>query len=173
MSGCDTALLFATVFGSASFFSPSKVLNKQMREKWQLDQVCGFLYAYTCVSWGWERCGSCFLSRIILLSMEITQLRFLAPEKTINNVQILETQTVVGKSCFQLPPQSKISLSNSFQITSRYLAGGTELAPNHIPDEALNQKLQDYKCFTSDKNPKAEGFAAFLSSSTVKTITWV
>lgn len=41
-----------------------------------------------------------------------------------------------------------------------YLAGGTELAPKLITDEALTQKLQDYKCFTSDKNPKAEDFAA-------------
>lgn len=67
--------------------------------------------------------------------------------------------------------RGKIPSSNSFRITSRYLAGGTELAPNLITDEALNQKLQDYKCFTIDRNPKAEGFAALLSSSTVKTIT--
>lgn len=78
---------------------------------------------------------------------------------------------MVGKNCFQLLPQSKAPLSNSFQITSRFLAGGTELAANFIPDEALNQKLQDYKCFCSDKNPKAEGFAALLSFSTIKTST--
>jgi len=62
--------------------------------------------------------------------------------------------------------QGKIPLPNSFRITSRcgvlvgYLAGGTELAPKLITDEALTQKLQGYKCFTSDKNPNAEDFAA-------------
>lgn len=60
--------------------------------------------------------------------------------------------------------QRQILLLNSLKMTSTCrvlagsLAGGTEIAPNLTTDEALTQKLQDYKCFTSDKNPKAEDF---------------
>lgn len=62
-------------------------------------------------------------------------------------------------------------MTSTCRVLAGSLAGGTEIAPNLTTDEALTQKLQDYKCFTSDKNPKAEDFPVSPWSSTVKTIT--
>lgn len=88
---------------------------------------------------------------------------------------------MVGKKLLPSPTAEWTKVKSHYQTLSKLLqvveswlsilAGGTELAPNLVTDKAFTQKLQDYKYLTSDKNPKAEDFAALPRSSTVKTIS--